>query len=137
VNRSDFQNLADERVDDAQALLNAGRWSAAYYMAGYAVECGLKACIARLTQQYDFPTKERGDNCLTHDLARLVRLARLDSDLDNALNQSSGFVSSWNTVKDWNESARYRVWTEFEARTLYNALTDRNAGVLPWIKAHW
>jgi hypothetical protein len=37
--------MAGERVRDAAALLKARRWSAAYYLAGYAAECGLKACV--------------------------------------------------------------------------------------------
>jgi HEPN domain-containing protein len=43
VNRQEARQLADEWVVDAKLLLDAGRWHAAYYLAGYAVECGLKA----------------------------------------------------------------------------------------------
>ena len=57
MNRIDLQKLAEDRIADAAALLNAGRWSAAYYLAGYAVECALKACIAKQTQAGDFPDK--------------------------------------------------------------------------------
>jgi HEPN domain-containing protein len=57
VNRTQLQQLAEERVRDAKALPNAGQWSGAYYLAGYAVECGLKACIAKLTNLNDSPTK--------------------------------------------------------------------------------
>jgi len=49
VNRTQLQQLAEERVRDAEALLKAGQWSGAYYLAGFAVEFGLKACIAKLT----------------------------------------------------------------------------------------
>ena len=51
MNRRDLQQLADDRVLDAEALLNAGRWAAAYYLSGYAVECALKARIARQTMK--------------------------------------------------------------------------------------
>ena len=57
MNRSSLQNLANERIKDAEALLMAGRWSGAYYLAGYAVECALKACFAKQTREYDFPQK--------------------------------------------------------------------------------
>ena len=30
-----------------KVLLDAGRYPAAYYLVGYAVECGLKACVAK------------------------------------------------------------------------------------------
>ncbi len=56
VNKTDFERLTEERVNDARALLAAGRWPAAYYLAGYAVECALKACIAKLINAGDFDT---------------------------------------------------------------------------------
>ena len=36
-----MQQLAEDRILDAASLLAVGRWSGAYYLAGYAVECGL------------------------------------------------------------------------------------------------
>ncbi len=39
VNRAELQQLAEDRILDAQALLAVNRWSGAYYLAGYAVEC--------------------------------------------------------------------------------------------------
>lgn len=47
MNRSDFQDLAQIRLAEAAALLQAERFDGAYYLAGYAVECALKACIAK------------------------------------------------------------------------------------------
>jgi hypothetical protein len=45
VNRVQLRQLAEDRLLDAERLLTGGRWAGAYYLAGYAVECGLKACI--------------------------------------------------------------------------------------------
>jgi len=59
VNRTDLQLLAETRLDEAQALLIASRWSGAYYLVGYAVECAFKACIAKSTKQDDFPVKPK------------------------------------------------------------------------------
>jgi len=42
MNRADFQQLADERISEAAVLLAASKFSGAYYLAGYAVECALK-----------------------------------------------------------------------------------------------
>ena len=58
MNRTDFQKLAEERIAEAKILLDAGKWSGAYYLAGYAVECALKACIAKMTKSEDFPDKD-------------------------------------------------------------------------------
>src|SRR5204863_304605 len=55
VNRTEFQQLAEVRIKEAEALLAAGLWDGAYYLAGYAVECGLNACIANLFKAETFP----------------------------------------------------------------------------------
>jgi HEPN domain-containing protein len=55
MNRGELRQLAETRLAEAQILLRAGMWSGAYYLVGYAVECGLKACIAKGTKQDDFP----------------------------------------------------------------------------------
>jgi len=44
----------------------------AYYLAGYAVECALKACIAKKTQRHEFPDKRRVDASHTHNLIQLL-----------------------------------------------------------------
>jgi HEPN domain-containing protein len=59
VDRKDLQALSNVRLKEAKALLGAGLWDGAYYLAGYAVECALKACIAKQTQRYEFPDKKR------------------------------------------------------------------------------
>ena len=38
MNRTELQELALERAREAETLLNAGHWSGAYYLIGYAVE---------------------------------------------------------------------------------------------------
>ena len=73
MNKTDLQQLADDRVLDAEALLTAGRWSGAYYLSGYAVECALKACIAKQTNGHDFP-----DKIVVHKLRRIILTELLD-----------------------------------------------------------
>jgi len=66
VDRTDWQALAEERLLAAQSLLAAQRWSTAYYIAGYAVECGLKSCIiARVTKEPGiiFDEKKFSEKC--------------------------------------------------------------------------
>ncbi len=55
MNRMEFQGLAEIRIREAEILLAAGAWDGAYYLAGYAVECALKACIAKKTVEHSFP----------------------------------------------------------------------------------
>src|SRR5262249_10273775 len=55
MTRADLQQLSRLRRREARVLLDAGHSAGAYYLVGYAVECALKACIARSTRRYDFP----------------------------------------------------------------------------------
>jgi hypothetical protein len=57
MNRTDFQKLTELRLNEANTLLGGKCYEGAYYLTGYAVECALKACIAKQTQQHDFPIK--------------------------------------------------------------------------------
>jgi len=41
VDRKKLQNLAKLRLQDAKALLGRRRWSGAYYLCGYVIECAL------------------------------------------------------------------------------------------------
>ncbi len=71
MNRKDLQSLADERLGDAKVLLASNRYGGAYYLVGYAVECGLKACIAKLTQAEDFYDKTLARNIFSMAFSRL------------------------------------------------------------------
>jgi len=137
MNRAELQRLAKERIQDAKALFAAKRWSAAYYLAGYAVECALKACIAKLMKPEEFPDKGFAEKCWTHDIERLVVLAGLKEQRDRDFRADADFLSKWDSVKDWNESSRYERKTKKVARELLEAITDARHGVFPWIKKYW
>jgi len=47
VDKRRLQKLAEVRLKDAQALLGRKRWSGAYYLSGYVIECALKACLLK------------------------------------------------------------------------------------------
>ena len=85
MNRVELQRLAIERLTDAKALLAARRWSAAYYLCGYGVECALKACIAKLMKSEEFPDKTFAEKCWTHNLQQLLGLAGLKDELGAAM----------------------------------------------------
>jgi HEPN domain-containing protein len=137
VNRAGLQLLAEERIAEAKVLLDAGRWSGAYYLAGYAVECALKACIAKRTKAEDFPDKNFVNASWTHALPVLVSTAGLQAEWAADCGANADLASHWLTVKDWKESSRYALKTEAQARGLYDAITDPANGVLPWIKLRW
>ena len=51
--RADFQAIAETRMREARILLAANEPDGAYYLGGYAVECGLKACIIKMLNATD------------------------------------------------------------------------------------
>ena len=139
MNRADFQALADVRIDEAQALLslNPPRPDGAYYLAGYAVECALKAAIAKLNNQHDWPDKGFVADCHTHSLKALMRLANLETDFKLALAANPALALNWNTVTDWSEKSRYERHALQKAQEMVVAVADNTNGVLPWIRGRW
>ena len=137
MNRAELQHLAKERIRDAKALLEAHRWSAAYYLAGYAVECALKACIAKLMKAEEFPDRTFAEKCWTHNLPQLLVLAGLKADFDAAMQADPDLRDSWDIVKEWAEASRYARKTKAKAKDLYQAITGNKHGVLPWLKLRW
>jgi len=143
VNQADLRRLAEERIKDAQALLAGGRWEFAYYCAGYAVECALKSSLlARMVHTgLVFIEKWKAEECMTHEPAKLVRLAGLDDELNARLKASAAagdlFIAHWGVVKDWKVTSRYEGKSEAEARALFDAITHNPDGVLLWIQRFW
>jgi hypothetical protein len=139
VNRLELRQLAQDRLDDAAALLAAGRWSGAYYLAGYAVECGLKACILAHVEATGaiFRDKRFSEKCWTHDLEVLVVQANLKPALDALVAVNANFSANWGTTKDWEETSRYQQKTQAEAQALYDAITANPDGMFQWIQNHW
>ena len=139
MNRNDFQKISRLRVKEAKALLDSGYPAGAYYLMGYAVECALKACIAKQTKRYDFPPKPSSVNAIyKHDLKELVSHAELKDELEHEIEANPIFEDYWNIVEDWSEQFRYSdSMSMSKARDLYKACTARKNGVLSWLKKWW
>lgn len=137
VNRKELQNLAELRLREARALFRLRHYSGAYYLAGYAVECALKACIAKQTRRYDFPDKKTTNASYTHDLGGLVVTAKLDAGFLQRSNQDDIFKANWDLVKMWSEESRYRVTDRAACGALLDAIMEEQHGVLPWLKLTW
>jgi HEPN domain-containing protein len=137
MNRNDFQEITEVRLRESKALLAAGFPEGAYYLAGYAVECALKACIAKRTQEHDFPEKE-SRNYYSHDLEELLGFAKLRTELDQSMRTNPAMKTNWIIVQDWSEASRYdRNKTDQEAAELLEAIEDQAGGLLPWLQQRW
>lgn len=131
-----LRSLALKRQTEAEALLSGRHWDGAYYLAGYAAECALKAIVADQFTGNAIPDKRRVENTYTHSLPRLVELAGLRPQLDLA-SEDIDFRQNWETLKEWNENSRYSEWTEAEARAIVEAMAHPQSGILQWICMHW
>lgn len=137
MNRTDFQRLSEVRLRESESLLAAGYSDGAYYLAGYAVECALKACIARRTQEHDFPDKKLVNDSHTHDLGKLLQLAELKPDLEAAILADPSMQTRLDAVQGWSESSRYGSSTFQDATDLLKAIQDPKGGLLRWIMQRW
>ncbi len=137
MTRNDFKQLAKVRLRESRVLLQAKCYSGAYYLCGYVIECGLKACIAKSTRRFEFPDKQKAASSYSHELGKLLGVAELTQIFDQEVKANAAFEENWKLVKDWTEASRYEIKTEQKARELYQAVTDPNNGVLQWIKQYW
>jgi HEPN domain-containing protein len=138
VNRSDFQELAELHLQHAKALLDAQLYSGAYYMCGYVVECALKACICRKTNQFDFyPRPEEARDAWTHKFTKLIGVSDLDEEFEAARRSDVALDVNWKEVDDWAESSRYEPRGQKKAEELFAAVSDPHHGVLACIKRYW
>src|SRR5688572_28154976 len=138
MDRTDLQRLAESRVADAEVLLQAGRWAAAYYLLGYAVECALKACASRQFHESEVPDKTVVNHFYTHRLDKLLGISGVKAGLEARAGAEAAFQVNWNTVRDWNETSRYDHSTsEAKARDMLVAVTDPNMGILSWLRTQW
>lgn len=131
---------------EAKTLQNSGHYGASFYLAGYAVECGLKAAVCKTLQidVFNLPTElHRGFK--THRLDHLIVLAGLSKKLaeDIAADESLSFaansfvktpdsVANW---QSWSEEVRYNV-TDCSSNACSNFI-DNVEVFLTWLKNHW
>ncbi len=109
----------------------------AYYLVGYSVECALKACIAKFTQRHDFPDKRMADDSYTHSFEKLLKVAELEKARSEEARRDDAFRENWDHVQWWSEQSRYKTTSAEKARRLVDAVSDRNHGVLRWLKRYW
>ena len=137
MNRTELIKLSRTRIKEAKLLLDNGEYSGAYYIAGYSIECALKACIAKKTTRHEFPDKNFVNKIYTHNLEQLMSSSELKTTLDSEMRTNSGLAANWSTVKDWSEKSRYELKSEIQARDLYQSIVSRNNGIIKWIRQYW
>ena len=132
--REEFQQLADLRAEEAAVLAENGKEQGAYYLAGFAIECALKACIAKKFKQYQYPPRA-ASQYYEHNLDVLLQLADLRRELENEMRRSPQFEKNWETVHDWDVEKRYAA-TGLKGAEMLTAVNSAD-GVLLWLKRFW
>ena len=136
ITKRDLEALSDVRLQEAVRLYKARKYSGAYYLAGYAVECALKACLAKKARRYAFPPKPKivRDHYYTHDLQKIAGESGLLPELER---RHPKLATYWATVKDWTGESRYDSRAGKRAKDILIAIEDPADGVLQCIKRHW
>jgi hypothetical protein len=124
------------RARESRVLVKNGKENGAYYLGGFAVECALKACIAKKTNRYDFPGDTKyAAKVYSHNLSELLKLGGLDGHLDLAMRSDALLAANWGVVKSWDVSSRYEL-SGLNGTDMAAAVGSRN-GVLKWIRQYW
>ena len=132
--------VSSQRLEDARVLFNAGRWRGAMYVAGYAVECLLKA---KLMQIYSCRNLRELDNILqrrsilshsrtvfTHELETLFRL----TPGFHRLRQNQNVWRQFYKVNRWTTAWRYTAdRSTYDAALLFMDAVEK---VILWIDSN-
>ena len=125
-----------KRLRDAKRLRNSGGWRGSMYLAGYYVECKLKA---RLMEMYDIWTLEELENRLsglagkpvrafTHSIEVLMThtgvLRRMDSNVRRSFSKCNQWKTDWRY--DPNDGTREECEQFIEAVEALGHFIDKN-----------
>jgi len=135
--RSTFQQLAELRLTEARLLLDNGLPSGAYYLAGYAIECALKARIAAEFRANEIPDKNRVNSIYTHKLVILLGLAGLKEELEANMETDADLRESWTTIAKWTEQDRYSICASDAAAAMLEAVEADGKGLMQWLRMRW
>jgi HEPN domain-containing protein len=137
LRRVDLQAAAQAKSDDAIILLRHNRYSNAFYLSGYAIELGLKACISRQISAETIPDRNLVRDIFVHEFKKLVALAGLTNELKKHEIANTNFSANWGLAAQWSPDARYEAVDSYTAQLMIEAVAHPTDGVLQWIKGHW
>ena len=137
VSKADLEALSVARIEESQLLYQHGRYSGAYYLAGYAVELAIKACIAKHIRSGFIPDRNFINRVYQHRFDDLIGLAGLKQELTDEIRRDPQLGGNWGMACDWSEESRYAAWDAINAAALISAIADPNHGVLQWLRKHF
>lgn len=138
MTKTELEFLSELRLKESKILFENQAYQGSFYLCGYAIECALKACIAKSFRENEFPNKKLVNDSYVHDLNQLLKLSNLSMQFQLDVKSDPKLDIHWAVVKDWSEKFRYDSSVErVSAEDLIRAVSDEQSGILPWIKKHW
>jgi HEPN domain-containing protein len=122
---------------EAEALYNAGLYDGSVYLAGYAVELGLKARICRLLRVAEYPV-DIGQSFKIHNFGQLKLLAGLDPEIN--IKKNKELYDNWSKAVLWDPEQRYEPPGRYNANTakaILDSIRARPNGILTWLSRRW
>ena len=101
------------RREDAEVLHNANRWAGAIYLAGYAIECSLKALICSFEGKNNFKeTRIFKRGAQGNSLHSLIHLLQETPSLQRAimLDRTGKYRAAWNIITSLWQKDELRYW---------------------------
>jgi hypothetical protein len=113
ISLKELRNLCEDRIKEAEALVDVKLYDGAYYLCGYAVEIALKKRICKtLRWNGGYPRTDAEFKNLTsfktHDLDMLLHLSGIEDEIKQR------FFSEWSIVTVWKPEMRYASRTKNE-----------------------
>jgi hypothetical protein len=144
MTRTEFQQIALLRLEEAEILLNQGKYNGCCYLAGYALESALKAAICQRMDNDDFFEALKSETLRAfkiHNLKELLILAGLSRKYEDLRINSPILYDNWLIIFDeirWSEQLRYQItMTQQNAENMIHAINEPINGILQWIKNYW
>ena len=104
---AELRSISASRIDEAQALLDAGHYDGVVYLCGYAVELALKAQVCETLNWVGYPYTNREFRELqsfrTHSLRMLLILSGQEISI------KASYSQEWLNVAKWNPELRYNI----------------------------
>ncbi len=144
MTRTEYQQIATLRLDEAELLLTQGKYNGCCYLAGYVLELALKAAICKAMDNEDFFDILKNETLRAfkiHNLKELIILAGLSRKYNNLKVVNPILYDNWLVIFDeirWSEQLRYQmVMTQNNAENMILAINEPKNGILEWIKNYW
>lgn len=141
--------LTNQRLADADALLQTANTDAAFYIGGYAVELALKAAICKTLDRDDFYETDRSNRSVmyvqdkvmrefkTHNFSDLLILSGLSTKLNTAIQADAALEQAWADFKfmGWSEQSRYELGNRTAGEVVN--FVENTKTVVSWISNYW